>query len=509
MDEAFSPDALPNLPDLSPVGAPIAVPAAPPLPTPPGGTDARSRLMTLAMLASAIGVGKHNGGAGLLGGFLNQSQQQDEDKQKKYQFDVQEQQRQQALVERAQQAEAERQARAAQQRNTALGSISKIVQTLTDKKQYDSFIDMAGNQLMLAGYRDLSPNALRVNFRYVAPSAEKLAGKKLDEILGSPLTKAAMAANPDKVVNGTIDFDANGDGIPEKVTITELAKMAGRPLVMDGMTGKPIIPDKKEGPVGTAFQELLKASREQFMAENQRPPKPTEDSKLIAAAMEKSKEKPTDNTTTNDAKEIAAAIIDGTQPPDMRGMYSKSAAVRAELHRNGYDLRSATIDWEATKKFISTANNAQQLKMRQNIETASHSLDVIEDLSNQWKAGRFPLLNKGRLMAAKSGAMGPQAQSIASQLEGQINDVVSELGGVYMGGNSPTDHALALAKSNLSADWSQQTLNDMIKLARTNLQIRNNSMIHSGPVGVADDRKETPVRERYEFDAKGNLVKVK
>src|SRR6266851_350777 len=163
----------------------------------------------------------------------------------------------------------------------------------------------------------------------------------------------------------------------------------------------------------------------------------------------------------SDAKDIADSIQRGEQPPDVKGLYRLAGPVRAELAKQGYDLTTANLDWQATQKHTATMNNSKFTALRTSITTASESLDVLDDLAKKWDAGRFALLNKASLKLAKGGVYGKEAASIATQLEGQITDVTSELGNVYMGGNSPTDHALQLAGKNLSADWDKKVLLDM------------------------------------------------
>ena len=166
--------------------------------------------------------------------------------------------------------------------------------------------------------------------------------------------------------------------------------------------------------------------------------------------------------------------------------------VAVGMHRQGYDLATAAQDWTATQKHLATLNGAQQTRLRQAISTASDSLGVIEDLATQWDGGKFPLLNKANLALAKAGGLGAKAQQIATNLEAQITDVTSELGNVYMGGNSPTDHALSLAGKNLSADWTKDQLLSAIKLARTNLQIRTNSITNAGAITASSQQTPTP-----------------
>jgi len=186
--------------------------------------------------------------------------------------------------------------------------------------------------------------------------------------------------------------------------------------------------------------------------------------------------------SSSDVKAVAQAIVNGQQPPEMTGMYRNTLALKAELARQGYDLTKATEDWKATQKHLSTLNGAQQTRLRQAVAFTADSLDVIDDLNAKWQGGRFPMLNKAQLSAAKNGLLGPQAQTIATQLDSQIADLVSELGTVYKGGNSSTDESLRLAAENLKSNWSQKQLQDAVSLVRRNLRIRQNSIMNTGVV---------------------------
>lgn len=189
---------------------------------------------------------------------------------------------------------------------------------------------------------------------------------------------------------------------------------------------------------------------------------------------------------------IGDAIISGDQPPLTTGLYRNAAAVKAYLASKHFNLAAAETDWRATQQHVRSLNSQQQVRMQQAIDNASHSLDVIEDLANEWDAGGFPVLNRARLTAAKQGVMGPKAQALATKLDAQIADVTSELGNVYMGGTSPTDHALSLASKNLSADWSKPQLLAMVEQARRNLGIRANSMKNVGVAGASDSNPYQP-----------------
>lgn len=188
--------------------------------------------------------------------------------------------------------------------------------------------------------------------------------------------------------------------------------------------------------------------------------------------------------SADEPKLIAGAIMNGDQPPDLTGLYKQGAHVRAELAKQGYNLTDAKEDWQAQQKYIATLNGPQQVRLRQAVDFAFHSLPIIKGLAQEWKAGNYPALNSVQLEAAKHGAMGQDAQRIATQLSSQIADMTSELGTVYKGGNSSTDESLRLAGENLKANWSEETLLAGIELVGKNLQIRRNSINSGSPMGA-------------------------
>lgn len=190
------------------------------------------------------------------------------------------------------------------------------------------------------------------------------------------------------------------------------------------------------------------------------------------------------------ADDIAEAIMSGTQPPDTKGLYRTGPQVRAKLAQQGYDLKNANLDWQAAQKFTLAVNSPPLVRLRASANTAYHSLDLIDQYSNEWKAGRFPAFNKAMLAAAQQGTMGPEAQRIAFQLNEQITTLQFELGNVVMGGNSPTDQSLQQMQKALSADWPQDVMASMTDQARKNLAIRINSFKQISPAGMSEEAQK-------------------
>jgi len=197
--------------------------------------------------------------------------------------------------------------------------------------------------------------------------------------------------------------------------------------------------------------------------------------------------------STEDIKLAVEGMKAGIVPPMLPGRASTAyTAMMAEAVRQKYDLAGAATDWMATQKHIATMNGSQQLRLNQSINALPELLDSVQALADKWDAGRFPLLNAGELKSAEQGLLGKEAAAIARALKTQIADVVADLGNVYMGGNSPTDHALQLAGTALSADWDHDTLTKMVKLAKDNVQIRRNSINNTGVAGASEDNPYAP-----------------
>lgn len=510
---ALDPSVLPPgllqgmVPPMGPQMPRPMMPQVPQAPPPPGPMQ---HILSAALLGLAAGLGPSHGGTGAIAGLrqaqdANADARQQEFHNRQTQFKEQQAEaiRQQQMFDTEQAAQQKAQAALMLRRQTMLESIAKTIPTLTTKDEYDRFVDFAGNKAVLDGFRDLNPNALRANFKFMAPSQKQRAQAAAKAFFENDLNKAMLKNNPEAAANSVVQFDANDDGVAENIPMRQFLSMAGV-SVMTGEDGEALgLAPGTDGPIANL---ALKAKVAKFRAENGRAPKPGAEMDALVTAARTPPARPKEPGAGNpndDIKEITAGIVDGTQPPDLSRMYGKSAGVRAELHRQGFDLTAAQLDWQATQRWSATANGPAQVRMRQSVDNATHALDIIDSLADQWDAGKFPMLNSARLAAAKTGVLGPEAQKIAAQLSAQIADVTSEFGNVIMGGNSPTDHALQLASQNFGTNWSRQTLKALTQQARQNLRIRANSMRNVGPVvpGAAPPTDVPP--PRYTVTEKG------
>ncbi len=196
----------------------------------------------------------------------------------------------------------------------------------------------------------------------------------------------------------------------------------------------------------------------------------------------------TGQATQTDVQSLIEGIRDGQIPPDIsRNVgYRDRTAVVGGLAKQGYNLVTAQRDWQAIQKYMSTLNDRKQVTLRQAIEFTYGSLDQIEGLYNQLQKTGLPTGYKAWNKVALAAATQTPGETgaIAQALQTQINDLTSELGTVYKGGNAATDESLKLAAENLKANWNPQTFKKAINILRNTLRIRRNSILNTGVAGM-------------------------
>ncbi|HXA25584.1 MAG TPA: hypothetical protein VNW90_25175 [Acetobacteraceae bacterium] len=189
------------------------------------------------------------------------------------------------------------------------------------------------------------------------------------------------------------------------------------------------------------------------------------------------------------AQEIAKGIMEGTSPPDMKGLYRYGGQVRAILNKNGYDLTTAMRDWQNLQKYYTTLNGAKQIQMRQSTQFVAESIPYMRQLYKDWQATGLPTgfkeYNKAALVAATNlpGEQGVKARLLLSQL----SHMTSEVGTMYKGGNNSTDDSLRLAGESLQADWNPEQFMGALGQLEKNVQLRRNSWNSIAPAGVSPD----------------------
>jgi hypothetical protein len=197
-----------------------------------------------------------------------------------------------------------------------------------------------------------------------------------------------------------------------------------------------------------------------------------------------------------DVQTIGEGIISGNLAPDLKNMGRGGAAgaVQAYIARKGFKLANAQRDWNATLSYYKNLNNAQQVRLGQNVRNADGMLDRIEQLYGEWQrqglATGVKVFNRAALEGAKN--LPGEAGKTATMLDQQIAEFTADMGNVLMGGNSPTDHALQLAGQIMNGAWNQDTFEGAVKNAHWNIRNRRNAIEGGSPVGVSSESPYAP-----------------
>lgn len=362
------------IPAIDPQGMGLGpAPMAPQAPMLAPSGNPHQKIQDLIALAVSVLGGHQTTGFGT--GMLNENRRLEQDRTQKNAIAQHQYQLQQTDYEQQQRLYQGEQDKRSQILQQNIQSLRRTVPTLKSQAQYDQFVETYANGLKGMGYRGVDANFLRSAAPYVAPTAQQRASKALDDVLSSPLTKAALTSNPDRVLGGKVQFDANGDGVPEDYYVHELAALAGRPIVKDDQ-GQPIIPDAKEGKVGTAFQEALTAKVATFKAVNRRDPSPQEKQKLVSDAIEQTKEKPPGQAPRDRFNVQPITNADGSQGLIRVNLDSGEVAPVAIPNGAGAGKASDTQRLSSAYLDRTVASDQSAVKFEKNLLSLGGQIDV-------------------------------------------------------------------------------------------------------------------------------------
>jgi hypothetical protein len=233
-----------QIPSLAGLFQPPAPPTAQPPATPPPAPQGRSGPppALLQMLPALFAIGARMGGSpqvgtGALQGFqqgqmlLDQKRQQEtQQQQRQQQIDLQAEQQATAQA----QLEEQRRIQAEQRRQSAINtSADNLRQTpFKTKAAYDQAV--AAHETMLANSYGVRPNTLRAMVPFNGPNVRDEAAKALEPLIKEHgFSKVAG-------MNAIVEIDRDGDGVMERVPMSEAIKLAGFAVTMDPTTGQPI-----------------------------------------------------------------------------------------------------------------------------------------------------------------------------------------------------------------------------------------------------------------------------
>jgi len=190
--------------------------------------------------------------------------------------------------------------------------------------------------------------------------------------------------------------------------------------------------------------------------------------------------------SATDPKAIAEGIQRGDLPPNL-SQYSRLAQgpVATELAKSGFNLSRAQQDFSAVKAHFTTLNGRLQTQIRQSATTVMPGLDDVVSLATRLNelspSTRNTPINKLLVKGSREwGLMSPEAQQVATELNGQVATLIPEMSNIYSAGGVPSDKAMQLAERVLSADWPLNRIVAGVNREKKNLQYRINSINQVG-----------------------------
>lgn len=204
----------------------------------------------------------------------------------------------------------------------------------------------------------------------------------------------------------------------------------------------------------------------------------------------------TEKAPVEEISAIGDAVINGDQPPDLRGLYGKSGAVRAYLQSKGFNLTKANRDWMATNKYVTSLNAPQQVRLNQTIDSVSQGIPALRDLSGELQRTDFNPSNyvivKGQqngiqLDPRKMNSLNPDQRQVAVKYVTQINLLRDEGAQVFSGGYAPQESAFKLIDEILNPYYSNPSTNAALDQLEYNLKIRKNAITNGRPMSIGGE----------------------
>jgi hypothetical protein len=125
---------------------------------------------------------------------------------------------------------------------------------------------------------------------------------------------------------------------------------------------------------------------------------------------------------------LIKGVQDGIIPPTPEGLSRGGyyPDVLAGLARQGYNIKSAQLEYAAAKNTIKSATGPQQIRLEESMKSAMKMYDEIDTLSKEWNGGNFGPLERGKFELALAGGLGINAKVLATKLDGQIARLASD-----------------------------------------------------------------------------------
>ena len=357
---------------------------------------------------------------------------------------------------------------------------------IKDKDQYETAINSYAAMFQQAGFRGMTANQLRVVAPFIPKSAKAVAEETLDKFFKVPFNQKAMNENPEAALSTAIDVDLgvkgpDGQPLRQRTSIADLMKIAGRGLVTDPETGKPL--SFTDESLSKDVAEVYRTNLATFTATARRRPTPEERKKLILQSEKEvagAKRKPEADEEAIDQTSVetaAASIIAGRMAPSqlsLAGGMGKAGVKFKQAVLAAVNKQNPQFNWAAAESNFQFGKNPATQNTVRFLDNIEKTLPVLESASDDFKSSGVRVINSAILKTkSQFGA------TDVVKFEFARNILADEIAKVLQGGgtgNGTSDAKLRQAQELLSGDMTPEQLRTVTAAAREMLGTRRASL---------------------------------
>lgn len=194
-------------------------------------------------------------------------------------------------------------------------------------------------------------------------------------------------------------------------------------------------------------------------------------------------------------RKIAEMVARGKEPPDLKSFYKDKGGIVAALDEMGFDRTQAMLEYQDVQNTIRTMDNAQFMKMKNNVGMVAHQMPQLRQAIDRWvKTGyatQYPGINGLASDAAIAGITNKAAQLAAINLRRVVHETIPEIANIYSGGNAATDKQLEQAAQIIQENWTPEALVEAADFIERNTGYRAAVLAHP-QLSYGDNRYYKP-----------------
>lgn len=158
------------------------------------------------------------------------------------------------------------------------------------------------------------------------------------------------------------------------------------------------------------------------------------------------------------AQEIGDAIINGTQPPTLTGLYRQGPAVRTYLAEQKFDLAKAQQEWSRAQKLVLSLNGPQMVRFEGLAKSVVNTIDEVNSLAQRMELSGIPAANQLELMKYIQTEGNSPNGTLATKYVTAVGTLKEEFANLANGGYAPTEPAWALANRQINENYGVKQL---------------------------------------------------